>query len=1055
MWFTKQRDALQYESEHPGFVIAEDISSHGHKRYGVITRDQIDTFTGPYNELIRVLSMCRLYFDLDGPGDTPTSVIDEVIEAVNVRLFAVYGIQAGNVQILCSSTSTKFSKHLIFSNVFRNNWHHMRNFVATVNHELIDHSVYSRNRCFRMAQCHKYGQPTRVFLPGPPSSALVQVDDIADPLEFAGESSTPNGRHGGGPGVAIGSFNMKTLRIKEKAKLTGFQPDDLLKAIFPDQVYHAFFAIGCAYKRAGGSCDFFCEWCKDYRNKSGVTRQWRCWNKTSKGYGYPFLKEVALHCSSTDECSVRLNEAFGFHPTNFPVNVINFNAPYVNVGHITKAKCVLVKSPTGTGKSTVARLIAKMYCNKRILYLVSSRSLAYGARNSLNEMQLGCKLDFVSYLETNKPLWSINHLVCSIQSLWRAHRLKQVPYDLVICDELTSVIEDMTNVTNKHPKENQEAFRFFSSKCERWIGLDAHLIDTSLVLCTDYFKEIDVLVNHHIGKRKNAIFIPRPQWSTLGKIRSKACVPNARPADVQAFSDATCMYDLLFQCWSQSVKTFFICNNVRLGNWVEENYLRRSFTWMALMWAGLCDDLAVLVTDFCCAPGDNNLQRRQFSYEWIHKGDGRDGSAFKSLDWWSKIDHLQYTLKICAGVDFNPKVPHYGVGFAYSTPNTAVPRRVLQQCGRIRKYADNPLYDDPTIFFAIGDRVTVKHLPVVGLREIEEYADKQEYFMQAVATHHSTVIKDYFSYLFKPEALWKKLYLMVMNERETFLRFPREAFRYWLRHDNWSVSSIQSKPKAMIQWQNCTFRERRALAYNDIPLLGDLEYNFLCAQRRTTKLQAQQIKKYNCIALFTHCDESIWKLYSEHPSWIANTVLERFGDLDCVLKRRVGKLVQTQTNTEWTDMLGARLVLVQKLTRHLGLTELWNANGKLVGPAAFKKAERFVERNKDKVKLAFGGYRSVKSILNSWGGHRMTVHTRIRKNGSTRNNIGSHMEFLGSIGNAEPMLGTRLHKTNLRTVLRKMHLFRRPENPSVRMDASIFQIKSPPWNTLRHPRLLA
>ena len=217
----------------------------------------------------------------------------------------------------------------------------------------------------------------------------------------------------------------------------------------------------------------------------------------------------------------------------------------------------------------------------------------------------------------------------------------------------------------------------------------------------------------------------------------------------------------------------------------------------------------------------------------------------------------------------------------------------MQQCGRIRKYADNPLYDDPTIFFAIGDRVTVKHLPVVGLREIEDYADKQEYFMQAVATHHSTVIKDYFSYLFKPEPLWKKLYLMVMNDRETFLRFPKEAFRYWLRHDNWSVSSIQSKPKAMIQWQNCTFRERRALGYNDIPLLGDLEYNFLCTQRRTTGLQALQVKKYNCMALFANCDESIWKLYSEHPSWIANTVLERFGDLDCVLKRRLGKLVHT------------------------------------------------------------------------------------------------------------------------------------------------------------------
>ena len=145
---------------------------------------------------------------------------------------------------------------------------------------------------------------------------------------------------------------------------------------------------------------------------------------------------------------------------------------------------------------------------------------------------------------------------------------------------------------------------------------------------------------------------------------------------------------------------------------------------MALMWAGLCDDLAVLVTDFCCK-GDNTLQRRQFKYEWIHKGDGRDGSAFKSLDWWSKIDHLQYTLKICAGIDFNPKIPHYGVGFCYSTPNTAVPRRVLQQTGRIRKYAPNSLYEHPTIFFAIGDRVTVKHLPVVGFDSIKDYANKQ------------------------------------------------------------------------------------------------------------------------------------------------------------------------------------------------------------------------------------------------------------------------------------------------------------------------------------------
>lgn len=299
--------------------------------------------------------------------------------------------------------------------------------------------------------------------------------------------------------------------------------------------------------------------------------------------------------------------------------------------------------------------------------------------------------------------------------------------------------------------------------------------------------------------------------------------------------------------------------------------------------------------------------------------------------------------------------------------------------------------------------------------------------MQAVAKHHSTVIKDYFAYLFRPEPLWRQLYLMVMNERETYLRYPQEAFRYWLRHDSWRVSSIQTKPKPMIQWQNCVFRDRK-LSYDDIPLLGDLEYKFLCDRRRKTALQSLQVKKYECVSLFTNCDASAWKLYNEHPSWVANTILERFGDIDCVLKRRMGRLIQTQTNTEWTDMLGARLVIVRQLTRLLGLTELWNANGKLVGPGQYRKAQRFVERNQDKVKLAFGN-KTLKGILNSWAGHRLTVHTRRRGRPS--------------------MLELPVSKTDRRAILQKVYAFWKAEN---RVDP-IFQIKSHPWN-LRHPRTL-
>ena len=295
------------------------------------------------------------------------------------------------------------------------------------------------------------------------------------------------------------------------------------------------------------------------------------------------------------------------------------------------------------------------------------------------------------------------------------------------------------------------------------ICLDAHLMDTSLVLTREYFKkDIRVVINHHRGVRRNAVFIPKPRWNGLEALRDKAYSPGASIKDVQTFSDATCLYDLLFKCWSNNVKTFFVCNNRRLGDFIENNYLRRSYTWMSLMFAGFYDSLATLITDFCCTRGDQSLQLMK--YAWIHKNDGRTGNDFKTLDWWSKLDHLQYTLKICQGLDFAPKTPHFGVGFCYTTPNTAVPRRVLQQDERVRAFAKNPVCDTPTIYFSLGTNVVVKHLPVHGLKNIERYANDQEYFMKAVVAHHNIQYKNAYEWMFKPEPVWRKLYMMSMNE---------------------------------------------------------------------------------------------------------------------------------------------------------------------------------------------------------------------------------------------------------------------------------------------------
>ena len=230
MWFVKQGSAFAYhDSRADHIVVAEDISAQGHKRYGVFPRTQIDTFTGPYCELIRVHSKCRLYFDLDGGPDTKPSVVDEVVALVQARLLALYGVEATPL-VLCSSNVSKFSKHIIFPDVvFLNNWQHMHNFVSQIQHEQIDHSVYSRNRCFRMAGCCKYGDDTRVFTPGLPSSALIQVE-AENCLKYVRTASLKE--RVSGKGVPVGMFNLDNLNVPDnwQTPLQGLEPSIQISA---------------------------------------------------------------------------------------------------------------------------------------------------------------------------------------------------------------------------------------------------------------------------------------------------------------------------------------------------------------------------------------------------------------------------------------------------------------------------------------------------------------------------------------------------------------------------------------------------------------------------------------------------------------------------------------------------------------------------------------------------------------------------------------------------------------------------------------------------------
>ena len=141
----------------------------------------------------------------------------------------------------------------------------MRNFVRTIDHPLVDYSVYSRNRCFRMAGCWKYADPSRVFILDPnyceAEDSLIQCE-VERPLDFCDDSEDcPNPYRADPPRGPSTPFTIEKINIPDdwEPVLNGLEPNDLLMAIHPNQEYAQFFAIGCAYKKAGGSFDFFWE----------------------------------------------------------------------------------------------------------------------------------------------------------------------------------------------------------------------------------------------------------------------------------------------------------------------------------------------------------------------------------------------------------------------------------------------------------------------------------------------------------------------------------------------------------------------------------------------------------------------------------------------------------------------------------------------------------------------------------------------------------------------------------------------------------------------------
>lgn len=248
------------------------------------------------------------------------------------------------------------------------------------------------------------------------------------------------------------------------------------------------------------------------------------------------------------------------------------NCRYLSPEDLNLADRLLVKSGTGSGKSTAARewikslpeQLGKSEDDLRVLIISSSRSLCWA---SLATFGLG----FVTYLDPQCRYVNnsgFNRFITSVQSL---HHISKgfKPYDAVIIDEIQAGAKDFFNdETNKEPRRNRLTMRLVLSTATRVIGLDACAGDVE----RDWMKVLGgrqpiCLENLHTVESGSRKMILYPQsrrmksdkfYSAMGKVLRKGKTWN--PDQVQIYTAAKkdqsyvlmtkcCLYPSLWWWW--------------------------------------------------------------------------------------------------------------------------------------------------------------------------------------------------------------------------------------------------------------------------------------------------------------------------------------------------------------------------------------------------------------------------------------------------------------------------------------------------------------------------
>jgi hypothetical protein len=459
-------------------------------------------------------------------------LLNKVIEEINNKLFEIFNIKNPSIIILISDTLLKLSLHVVFPDIVFNNIYEMKYFMNDI--KIIDQSVYKIG-CFRMLYCSKINKNNPLIF----FKEYNYNKPLNDYLFFLD---------------CCICYNINKQKIKMNILGSPFIKGKIIEHKISKKFNKVknYMYYNVDFNKIKQCCDLLNNFSDDYNkwlliaftlkdlylnvNKQYKKITYKIFDEFSqKSIKYNKIQNKKIFLSIEPKIDINyLFKMAEFKYYIFPFydyqkiifnkdnhkNIIIADEKYINVdlNKLLNYNYIFIKSPTGTGKTTLLKKLIEKIGIKKIISITSRVNLA-GEHMKTLDLKFYLNLSITDFKYCN-------NLVIQLESLKKCN-YKLFKNGVIILDEINSLLSHLRSPTINNKRHEIYMYLIELIKNAKYvICLDADLSDWNIRFLEE-IKKTNYIIYYNIIQNKlnnNTLFYRCP--NTMIEIMEKQVKSN-------------------------------------------------------------------------------------------------------------------------------------------------------------------------------------------------------------------------------------------------------------------------------------------------------------------------------------------------------------------------------------------------------------------------------------------------------------------------------------------------------------------------------------------------